>query len=625
MSVPKVALITASSAGLGAQIARAFAPDFRVVINYSSNSERANALIKELSSIPGSSSEANPRFHLIQGDMSSKTSVQSLVKETIEKMGRLDVVVSNAGWTRMTTFTDIEQQVNDEDWDKCFTMNVKTHLWLAYAAKDALAETEGTFISTASVAGVKPSGSSVPYAVTKAAQIHLMKSLAVILAPKIRVNSISPGMLLTEWGLKFPEAKRNAAINNTKLKRLAVVEDVADQVRTLALSKSITGQNISIDGGSSLCVLHAMALRVGQVLRGAKGSYELLQSLKDSTVFKARVLSSASPSSQWAMVKSAASADEKKCLRREYRNHGCHEIASSRHIRAMWDTVCLEGDLADPSCLVFEWMDQDLRSVTDRRFRSDPKLPKAVSKAVLSALEVLRGLNAIHTDINPNNIFLSDIDGPSPIVKVGDLGNAIKDSSTTQRIQSLPCRAPEVWQGLPCRHASDIWSLGVTLTTKLAPLMLFGEMDKRIDGQVEAWCIAKIMRLAGPIKHPTDSVYQQEFELAEQLEIMDHPLGHIKLITRDHWREELEDIPDPPVSSDLLDFIETLLVIDPNRRPTAVQALMHPYLKPSLEDSKIYQGFVHGDYGLLDVNEPWIEVGFTENHEMTMEVHEVTA
>jgi NAD(P)-dependent dehydrogenase (short-subunit alcohol dehydrogenase family) len=225
--------------------------DIPKVINYSSNSDRANALMKELSSIQGGSSQSNPRFHLVQADMSSKTSVQNLVKETIDTMGRLDVVVSNAGWTRMTTFTDIEQQVNDEDWDKCFTMNVKTHMWLAYAAKDALAETEGTFISTASVAGVKPSGSSVPYAVTKA-QIHLMKSLAVILAPKIRVNSISPGMLLTEWGLKFPEAKRNAAINNTKLKRLATVEDCADQVRVLALSRSITGQNISIDGGSSV-------------------------------------------------------------------------------------------------------------------------------------------------------------------------------------------------------------------------------------------------------------------------------------------------------------------------------------------------------------------------------------
>ncbi|OCL10294.1 NAD(P)-binding protein, partial [Glonium stellatum] len=90
------------------------------------------------------------------------------------------------------------------------------------------------------------------YAVTKAAQIHLMKSLAVICAPKIRVNSVSPGMMLTEWGMRFPESKREAAINNTKLKRLATVEDVADQVRTLALSRSATGQNLCIDGGSSI-------------------------------------------------------------------------------------------------------------------------------------------------------------------------------------------------------------------------------------------------------------------------------------------------------------------------------------------------------------------------------------
>lgn len=167
-------------------------------------------------------------------------------------MGRLDVVVSNAGWTRMTNFLNIEEGVNDEDWDKCFVMNVKTHLWLAYASKDALAATEGTFISTASVAGVKPSGSSLPYAVTKAAQIHLVKGLAVILAPKVRVNCVSPGLMLTEWGMRFPESKREAATNNTKLKRLATVEDVADQVRTLALSRSVTGQNLSIDGGSSL-------------------------------------------------------------------------------------------------------------------------------------------------------------------------------------------------------------------------------------------------------------------------------------------------------------------------------------------------------------------------------------
>lgn len=112
----------------------------------------------------------------------------------------------------------------DEDWDKCFLYNVKAHLWLLHAAKAELEKSEGSFVTTASIAGVKPSGSSLPYSVTKAAAIHLSKALAAICSPKIRVNAVSPGLLLTEWGMKFPEEKREAAKEATKLKRLATVE-----------------------------------------------------------------------------------------------------------------------------------------------------------------------------------------------------------------------------------------------------------------------------------------------------------------------------------------------------------------------------------------------------------------
>ncbi|KAH9871071.1 hypothetical protein J1614_006645 [Plenodomus biglobosus] len=149
---------------------------------------------------------------------------------------------------------------------------------------------------------------------------------------------------------------------------------------------------------------------------GRKGVYELLQSLKGSTALKPRVLCSLSQSANWTMIKTADSADRTMALRRDHLNYDVNEIASSQHhIRAMCDT-----------------MDQDLTSVSKTRFRGDPKLRKAVSKAVLSALEVMRSLNALHTDITPNNIFLSDIDGPSPFVKVGDVGVTIANISTTQ-------------------------------------------------------------------------------------------------------------------------------------------------------------------------------------------------
>jgi NAD(P)-dependent dehydrogenase (short-subunit alcohol dehydrogenase family) len=87
--------------------------------------------------------------------------VQKLVADTIEAMGRLDIVISNAGWTQMRDFSNLDEGVVEEDWDKCFTMNVKTHLWLAYAAKEELEKSEGCIVTTASVAGLKPGGSSL--------------------------------------------------------------------------------------------------------------------------------------------------------------------------------------------------------------------------------------------------------------------------------------------------------------------------------------------------------------------------------------------------------------------------------------------------------------------------------
>ena len=161
----KVALITAGSAGLGKATALALASlQMKVVINYSSNSSRAEQLINQLCKIHGSKDTDDarkPRFLAIKADMSQRAEAKRLVAETVAKMGRLDVVVSNHGWTKMTHFTDLDDNVNEEDWDRAFNMNVKSHLFLMHAAREHLDATKGTFITTASTAGVRATGSSV--------------------------------------------------------------------------------------------------------------------------------------------------------------------------------------------------------------------------------------------------------------------------------------------------------------------------------------------------------------------------------------------------------------------------------------------------------------------------------
>ncbi|KIL83889.1 hypothetical protein FAVG1_12866 [Fusarium avenaceum] len=258
----KVALVTAASSGLGAAIARILAVELgmNVVINFNSNISRAQDLVKNIQAeCDARRTESCNSIQTIQANTCDKAQIRSLVDEAASRFGgRLDVVISNVGWTRMRQFSDIDDNVDEDDWDRCYVANVKSHLWLFHAAKEYLEESNkreaggAIFVTTASLAGVVPSGSSIPYAVTKAAQIHLGKCLAKVAAPSIRVNTISPGILLTEWGLTFPAERLEIARNTNKLKRFATVEDVAEQVKTFVVSRSVTGQNGVIDAGFSL-------------------------------------------------------------------------------------------------------------------------------------------------------------------------------------------------------------------------------------------------------------------------------------------------------------------------------------------------------------------------------------
>jgi NAD(P)-dependent dehydrogenase (short-subunit alcohol dehydrogenase family) len=159
MDFTPVALVTAGSAGLGAATARVFARDgMRVVVNYSANEDRAAKLAEELSAI--SPNDGKQAAH-IRADLGKRADIVRLVDETIAVFGRLDVVFSNGGWTKLRDINDLDDNVDEEDWDRCFNMNVKSHLFLMHAARKHLEKTKGVFITTASLAGVSVSGSSL--------------------------------------------------------------------------------------------------------------------------------------------------------------------------------------------------------------------------------------------------------------------------------------------------------------------------------------------------------------------------------------------------------------------------------------------------------------------------------
>jgi NAD(P)-dependent dehydrogenase (short-subunit alcohol dehydrogenase family) len=197
--------------GLGEIICLKFAQEgSNVAINYMSSSDSAQALSEKIKKdygvkavlIQGVSSFSLSKIMLsnLTKDMGKEADVTNSVKETISKLGGLDVIISNAGYTRFSTFNDLNAPTV-EDWDTCFAVNVKAQSYLLREAKPTFdANTEGgVLIITSSIAGIKTSGSSMPYSVTKAAQLHLMKCLASTQGPKVRVNAVLPGILLTEW------------------------------------------------------------------------------------------------------------------------------------------------------------------------------------------------------------------------------------------------------------------------------------------------------------------------------------------------------------------------------------------------------------------------------------------
>ena len=168
------------------------------------------------------------------------------------ELGRLDVLVNNAGTTQFVDFGDLEG-LTEEMWDRMLAVNLKGAFFCSRAAAPMLRNaSDGAIVNVSSCAGVTGSGSSIAYAASKGALNTMTKSLARALAPEVRVNAVCPGPIDTRW-MAGREEMMARSMDRTPLGRASTAEEIAASVRYLALDATMTtGQCLVIDGGRTM-------------------------------------------------------------------------------------------------------------------------------------------------------------------------------------------------------------------------------------------------------------------------------------------------------------------------------------------------------------------------------------
>jgi ketoreductase RED2 len=239
----RVALVTGSTSGIGQAVARRLsAAGARVVINSTTSVEAGTEMVGELGA---------DDTHYVQGDIADPDDAARLVAEAVERFGGLDVLVNNAGTTVRIPHGDLEAATT-EVFRRLFEVNVIGTWQVTVAAMPHLkASGAGSIVNVSSLAGVRPTGSSIPYAVSKAALNHLTALLANVVGPTVRVNAVAPGLVDTPWTADWQDLHEAIKVM-APMGRAAVPEDVAAVVQTLVDSAYVTGQVWVIDGGLGL-------------------------------------------------------------------------------------------------------------------------------------------------------------------------------------------------------------------------------------------------------------------------------------------------------------------------------------------------------------------------------------
>ena len=240
-----VALVTGSTAGIGAAIARRLSSDrYALVLNSRNSADTGHALAAEL---------GNATY--IQADLGDDTDRVRLVREAVSWRDRLDVLVNNAGISRVIPHADL-MAASPDIWHELYEVNVVAPFRLIAEAESALrAAANGgraaCVVNVSSHAGVRPKGASIPYAASKSALNHVTRLLAASLAPDIRVNAVAPGLVDTPLTADWTAAQELWR-ERSPMRRAARPEDIAQIVSTLVASDYVTGEILLADGGLNL-------------------------------------------------------------------------------------------------------------------------------------------------------------------------------------------------------------------------------------------------------------------------------------------------------------------------------------------------------------------------------------
>jgi 3-oxoacyl-[acyl-carrier protein] reductase len=241
----RVALITGGGTGIGRAVSLLLAQKGALVaVNYSRSWEAAEETVQQIVNEGG-------QAFTVQANVASDMEVRQMVATVTETYGPITALVNNAGITRHIPLQDLES-VTEDVWNELYDVNVKGMFYCARAVTEGMQQVGGgSVVNLGSIAGSTGSGSSLPYAVSKAAVHGLTLSLAHALSPLIRVNAIVPGAVATRWWAGNEE-RMNRLGGSLLLQRISSPEDIAHMICAALEQPSMTGQLITVDGGQTL-------------------------------------------------------------------------------------------------------------------------------------------------------------------------------------------------------------------------------------------------------------------------------------------------------------------------------------------------------------------------------------